>query len=449
MGDSSYQLSIKGTETILEQMKFSVCKILNVENKGTGFFCNIPLENKFIKVLITNNHVIGDKDLFEGNSIKLSLNDDKIQIKIVLRSSRKMFTNKELDITFIEIIEEDLLKYINFLEIDEMIYINEDFINEYYCKKQIYTLHYPKSECLNVSYGIFKEKKQEEIYHYCNTEEGSSGGPILLLKTLKVIGIHKASNKAQDLNIGTFIKYAIDQFIHFLKKQIQENKTLSIIKKTNNKTNTKSPRTSIKHIKSKKEDLNDLKINIYKSKFYQISPSPSRKSGKIGNTIYKSNNSKFSSIYKSSINIIKGNNVEKNNIILYHKKSVPKINANQIPNFKTKNQNNNNFSNYKEELLIDRDNDFRYSENMKLRYSNFNTFNLDYMNDNNFNSRNNNNMNKYNANLKDKNNHFKYHSNINNINKYLYNNNMKNYNNIMNSKENINNDDNIYNKTYT
>ena len=67
-------------------MKFSVCKILNVEKKGTGFFYNNPLENKFIKVLITNNHVIGDKDLFEGNFIKLSLNDDKIQIKIILCS---------------------------------------------------------------------------------------------------------------------------------------------------------------------------------------------------------------------------------------------------------------------------------------------------------------------------------------------------------------------------
>ena len=43
IGDSSYQVSIEGTKKILEQMKFSVCKILNVEKKGTGFFCNIPL----------------------------------------------------------------------------------------------------------------------------------------------------------------------------------------------------------------------------------------------------------------------------------------------------------------------------------------------------------------------------------------------------------------------
>ena len=40
IGDSSYQ--IKGTETILEQMKFSVCKILNVVKKGTGFFVIFP-----------------------------------------------------------------------------------------------------------------------------------------------------------------------------------------------------------------------------------------------------------------------------------------------------------------------------------------------------------------------------------------------------------------------
>ena len=192
---------------------------IKCSKKRDRFFCNIPLENKFIKVLITNNHVIGGKDLFEGNFIKLSLNDDKIQTKIILRSSRKKFKNKELDITFIEIIEEDLLKYINFLEIDEMIYIDEDFINEYYCKKQIYILHYPKAEFLNVSYGLFKDKNQEEIYHFCNTEEGSSGGPILSLKSLKVIGIHKASSKKFKFNIGIFIKYAINKYIQFLKNK--------------------------------------------------------------------------------------------------------------------------------------------------------------------------------------------------------------------------------------
>ena len=445
MGDSSYQLSIKGTETILEQMKFSVCKILNVENKGTGFFCNIPLENKFIKVLITNNHVIGDKDLFEGNSIKLSLNDDKIQIKIVLRSSRKMFTNKELDITFIEIIEEDLLKYINFLEIDEMIYIDEDFINEYYCKKQIYTLHYPKAECLNVSYGIFKEKKQEEIYHYCNTEEGSSGGPILSLKSLKVIGIHKACSKSLKINIGIFIKYAINLFIQFLKKQRQNNKALSILKKNNKKIIQKSAKIPTKQIESKKYGLNNIKINLNNYKFSQISPS--NKSGNIKNkSIISSNNKSFIETHKTR----KEYSIGKNNKI-YHKKSFTKLKINHTPNIKNKKKNNNNLNNYKEEFLIDKDNDIRYSLKNNYKYSNFNNFNsnfnYDLMNDkNDIHFKNyNNNLKKYNANFKkENNNYYNYQSNYNNnVNKYLYNNNMNNNN------MNIYNYDDIFMITYS
>ena len=60
------QASIKTTENILEQMKRSVCKIYNGREKGTGFFCKIHNNNqeKDIKVLITNNHVL-DKDYFK------------------------------------------------------------------------------------------------------------------------------------------------------------------------------------------------------------------------------------------------------------------------------------------------------------------------------------------------------------------------------------------------
>ena len=52
----------------------------------------------------------------------------------------------------------------------------------------------------------------KKICHYCNTGEGSSGSPILSLKTLKVIGIHYGSSQNCGLNYGTFIKYGIDEF---------------------------------------------------------------------------------------------------------------------------------------------------------------------------------------------------------------------------------------------
>ena len=60
------------------------------------------------------------------------------------------------------------------------------------------------------------------INHYCNTEEGSSGGPILSLETFKVIGIHYGCNNNSQIksNLGTFIKFAIDLFNNKYKDEI-------------------------------------------------------------------------------------------------------------------------------------------------------------------------------------------------------------------------------------
>ena len=58
------------------------------------------------------------------------------------------------------------------------------------------------------------------MHHYCNTEEGSSNGPILSLETFKVIGIHYGGYKNNiEFNYGAFIKYAIDLFSNFIKNK--------------------------------------------------------------------------------------------------------------------------------------------------------------------------------------------------------------------------------------
>jgi V8-like Glu-specific endopeptidase len=53
--------------------------------------------------------------------------------------------------------------------------------------------------------------KDSSIYHTCSTDFGSSGSPILSLKTFKVLGIHFGASHLE-FNRGTFIKYAIDDF---------------------------------------------------------------------------------------------------------------------------------------------------------------------------------------------------------------------------------------------
>jgi len=47
--------------------------------------------------------------------------------------------------------------------------------------------------------------------HKCSTEHGSSGGPIILLNTVKVIGVHKGSSN-NNFNYGTLLQYPILAF---------------------------------------------------------------------------------------------------------------------------------------------------------------------------------------------------------------------------------------------
>ena len=52
-------------------------------------------------------------------------------------------------------------------------------------------MQYPDGNEASVSYGIIEKKENEyEFRHLCSTKAGSSGAPILNLKTNKIIGIH-------------------------------------------------------------------------------------------------------------------------------------------------------------------------------------------------------------------------------------------------------------------
>ena len=96
-------------------MKKCVCKIQNGAT-GTGFFCKIPNynnENQLISVLVTNNHVLNENDIEIEKSIIISLNEEK---KKKIDKSRKIFTSKILEFTFIEV-KEDIDKINKFFRI--------------------------------------------------------------------------------------------------------------------------------------------------------------------------------------------------------------------------------------------------------------------------------------------------------------------------------------------
>ena len=250
-------------EKILSQMTHSLCKILNNEKGcGTGFFCSLKYSEKHppIKTLITNNHVLDIEDIAIDKKIKITINDCVICRRIEIGGKRKLYTNEELDITIIEILDTDHLDFVQYLEIDEKVFCpTNEKINK------AYVIHYPGwitqvtssfGEIEGISLDLVK------IKHRCGTEKGSSGSPILDLSTYKIIGIHKGYEL--NYNVGTFLKIPIEEFNEFKKKGILDNyeRLKSNFKKNIKKAeNNKEKDNAIKLII--KVNKNDIGKEIY------------------------------------------------------------------------------------------------------------------------------------------------------------------------------------------
>ena len=103
-------ISIEQMDIIKMQMKTSICKIICPSGGfGTGFFCKIYFPDEFhlLPVLMTNNHVLNENDIKPGNSIIMTLDNEKLRFKIIIDNQRKIYTNTEYDITIIELNQKD------------------------------------------------------------------------------------------------------------------------------------------------------------------------------------------------------------------------------------------------------------------------------------------------------------------------------------------------------
>ena len=207
-------ITIKQTETILMQMKKSICMVKG-KLTGTGFFCFINYENKDIPCLITNCQIIDDEYIKENMKVEISLNDNEINEDIILKEEDIIYSSKkdEYDLIIIKLKEEQkYMKNIKYLELDENLF-NKNELKEY---NSIYILHYPNTQNAAVSYGnclIHGENKYDTQYKF-NILSSSSGGPILNLLTNKVIGIYKGCIQKNDgikYNIETFLKDPLEE----------------------------------------------------------------------------------------------------------------------------------------------------------------------------------------------------------------------------------------------
>ena len=267
--ESIYPVSINATKKIVNQMERCVCKIYFNGEIGTGFFTKIPYKQQNLKVLITNNHIIGKNNEIKDNvRIEISLNNNEKR-KIEINNQRKRFTDEYFDVTIIEIIENIDGKY-EYLElnndiIDNMNLDQNKIIDNYrnsYTKESIYILNYLKGENIVVSYGLLNEiKSDNEILHKCYTDIGSSGSPILSLKNNKLIGIHCRNSSNFNFNRGILIIFPIIKFIQISYNNKSHNTNKNNFNNNINKNYFNSINKNIinfNNINNKKTEINQL-----------------------------------------------------------------------------------------------------------------------------------------------------------------------------------------------
>ena len=205
-------------EKIIEQMKKNICKIILDQIQGTGFFCKIPFpdHSKMLPVLFTAYHIINEEILYKDEAkIVLEIKADP-NIKELNLKDRIKYTNRDYDITLIELKAEDNIS--DFLELDDIIVddiISDKNKNEVFIDEDIYILEYVKGE-LNYSIGILSntdENNKVLLRHTCGTGSGSTGSPILNVKTNRVIGIHLSKVMNKSYGLGTFLNYLLKEFI--------------------------------------------------------------------------------------------------------------------------------------------------------------------------------------------------------------------------------------------
>ena len=186
----------------------ATCKILS-GNEGSGFFCEIKVNNRLMKVLFTNNHVINNLN----SDIKIEHNKEKKIIK--LSKNRFKCTNEELDYTCIEILKED--GFNNYFKIDKNINVNNPY--EEYKYDDYVMIQYPGGDDVSFAQGYINNIKDYNIIYTMKTEYGSSGSPLILdTRNLKIIGIHyQKTSKNNDEKKAIFMKYIIQD----IEKQLQ------------------------------------------------------------------------------------------------------------------------------------------------------------------------------------------------------------------------------------
>jgi len=253
-------------------LKRSICNV-KTDNPGSGFFIEFPIPSiqNPLKLLMTNNHVLNEKFLNKEESFNIYFEEyhQKREFKIEIKSDKFIFTSKLIDVTFIQL-SDDEIEQINpfFLEPDD----NECFESESIRIIQ-YPVNHSNKQQLADSIGNIVEIDGFNCYHSASTYHGSSGSPLLNIKNSKVIGIHKGYiDKEMYERLATKSKKYLsknDKYLNYATKLDIVEYAIYLFYKNKNVDLTYEARDVAKELKKKEIDILKNHYLIPKKLYYK------------------------------------------------------------------------------------------------------------------------------------------------------------------------------------
>ena len=195
---------IKFPPLIILRLSKSICKIETKEQMSSGFLIKFFKGEEDFFCLMTNEHII-TKELIKQKKLITIYYDNESKLKEIKLEPEKRYIKAfkddiKIDATIVEILPKDGIEKEFFL-LPLLDYMNNysELIN-----KEITIIQYPLGQ-LSYSDGIIKKIDEYEFTQLSSTQSGSSGSPVFLKNSEKVIGIHKSGNININENYGDFI----------------------------------------------------------------------------------------------------------------------------------------------------------------------------------------------------------------------------------------------------
>ena len=209
------------TPIILKVSK-SFCKIKLAQKIFLGYLIKFYKREKEFFCLVTNYNSIKRENIEKKEIITILFDNDSKEKKVKLNSDErciKDFEDYGIDALVVEILPHDEIEKDYFLEpLIEYMYNTNELIN-----KDITIIMYTSGR-LNYANGKIKEINKNEIIHFAKTVKGSSGCPIFLKDSLKVIGINEYGKKNNSENFGYLIGSLFNYFKNFPQLKIINDK---------------------------------------------------------------------------------------------------------------------------------------------------------------------------------------------------------------------------------